>query len=210
MSIGTKLVNFNKQQLRTDLPKIEAGMKIRVHERIKEGDKERVQVFEGIVLAVKHGRGASATITVRNVVAGVGVEKIWPLHSPKIVKIEVLRASKVRRAKLYFLRALSPKKIRRKLSIFKDIVADEPEPAIDEAEEEKVAEEETENEQSVAAGKEAEKGSEEDVEEETDSEKEIKNDDEVKEEESKKEEKNGESNSGSDENKPIEIETENK
>ncbi len=122
----TKLIEFNKKLVRNDLPEIRAGMQVKVYERIKEGEKERIQVFKGIVLAVKHGRGVSSTITVRSIVAGVGVERVWPLNSPKIEKIEIVRASKVRRSKLYFLRALSPKKIKRKLSVFKDIVLEEP------------------------------------------------------------------------------------
>jgi len=118
----TKLIEFNKQQLRADLPEIKPGMHIRVYEKIKEGDRERLQAFEGIVIARKHGKGSSATITVRTIISGVGVEKIWPIHSPKIAKIEILKAPLVRRAKLYFLRNLSPKKTRKKLSVFKTIV----------------------------------------------------------------------------------------
>jgi len=118
----TKLIEFNKQQLRTDLPEIKPGMQIRVYEKIKEGDRERLQAFEGIVIARKHGKGLSATITVRAIISGVGVEKIWPIHSPKIAKIEILKAPLVRRAKLYFLRNLSPKKTRKKLSVFKTLV----------------------------------------------------------------------------------------
>jgi len=118
----TKLIEFNKQQLRADLPEIKPGMQIRVYEKIKEGDRERLQAFEGIVIARKHGKGLSATMTVRAIISGVGVEKIWPIHSPKIAKIEILKAPLVRRAKLYFLRNLSPKKTRKKLSVFKTIV----------------------------------------------------------------------------------------
>jgi len=118
----TKLIEFNKQQLRTDLPEIKPGMQIRVYEKIKEGDRERLHAFEGIVIARKHGKGLSATITVRAIISGVGVEKIWPIHSPKIAKIEILKAPLVRRAKLYFLRNLSPKKTRKKLSVFKTLV----------------------------------------------------------------------------------------
>lgn len=116
---------FTQKYLRTDLPKIQPGMQVRVFERIKEGNKERLQPFEGIVLARKHGKGINATITVRAIIDGVGVEKIWPIHSPKIAKIEILRIPKVRRAKLYFLRKLSPKKIRKKLSVFKEIIKEE-------------------------------------------------------------------------------------
>lgn len=121
--MSVKLIEFNKKQLRVDIPDVKAGMQIRVHEKIKEGDRDRIQVFEGVVLARKHGKGINATITVRSVVAGVGVEKVWPIHSPKIAKIEILRTPTVRRSKLYFLRDLSPKKIRKKLSVFKNIIA---------------------------------------------------------------------------------------
>lgn len=123
-----KLIEFNKASLRTDLLNIQPGMQIKVHERIKEGDKERIQVFEGVVLAKKHGQGVSATITVRNVSSGVGVEKIWPIHSPKIAKIEIMKTPKVRRAKLYFLKNLSPKKTRKKLSAFKNIITQKESP----------------------------------------------------------------------------------
>ena len=118
-----KLIDFNQKQLRTDLPEIRPGMQIRVYERIKEGNRERLQVFEGVVIAKKHGKGLMATITVRAIISGVGVEKIWPIHSPKIAKIEILKTPHVRRAKLYFLRQLSPKKTRKKLSVFKTIIA---------------------------------------------------------------------------------------
>lgn len=115
-------MEFNKQQLRSDLPELKPGMQVRVFERIKEGDRERLQAFEGVVIAQKHGKGASATVTVRAILSGVGVEKIWPIHSPKIAKIEILKTPLVRRAKLYFLRNLSAKKTRKKLSVFKNIV----------------------------------------------------------------------------------------
>ncbi len=129
--MNNTIIEFNKRQQKDDIPEIRPGMKIRVHERIKEGDKERIQVFEGIVLAIKHGKNLPATMTVRAVIAGVGVEKIWPIHSPKISKIEIVRASKVRRAKLYFLRNLSPKKIKRKLSVFKEVISPIVEPKIE-------------------------------------------------------------------------------
>lgn len=80
------------------------GQTVRVHQKIKEGGKERLQVFEGLVMALKHGRGQTATFTVRKVSDGIGVERIFPLHSPIIAKLEILRQSKVRRAKLYHLR----------------------------------------------------------------------------------------------------------
>ncbi len=83
---------------------IRPGDTIRVYQKIKEGDKERLQAFEGLVLARKHGKEAGATITIRREISGVGVERIFPLHSPTIDKIEVLKRGKVRRAKLYYLR----------------------------------------------------------------------------------------------------------
>jgi len=91
---------------------VRAGETIRVWQKIKEKDKVRLQAFEGLVLAQKHGTEAGATFTVRKVVDGVGVEKIFPLYSPMIDKIEVIRRSKVRRAKLYYIREKASKEIR--------------------------------------------------------------------------------------------------
>ena len=85
-------------------PSLRAGQTVRVHQRITEGEKERIQVFEGIVLAVKHGAGINGTFTVRKVSEGVGVEKIFPIASPLIEKIEVKKSAKVRQATLYHLR----------------------------------------------------------------------------------------------------------
>jgi large subunit ribosomal protein L19 len=102
-----------KQQLRTDLPKFKPGDTIKVHVRIKEGDKERIQVFEGVCIAQKHG-GNRATFTVRKMSFGHGVERIFPLHSRVIDKIEIVRSGKVRRAKLYYIRALRGKAARLK------------------------------------------------------------------------------------------------
>lgn len=110
----TKTETITKIQLKKDLPDIRPGDTVRVHQKIKEKDKERLQAFEGIVLARKHGKGISATITVRKVISGVGVEKIFPVHSPAIEKIEVLKRGKVRRAKLYYLRTAKGKKARLK------------------------------------------------------------------------------------------------
>jgi len=94
---------LNESQMRMDVPKAEVGDTVRVHVKVTEGARERVQVFEGTVIAKKHG-GISETITVRRVSYGVGTEKVFPLHSPTIVKIETVRRGKVRRAKLYYLR----------------------------------------------------------------------------------------------------------
>lgn len=93
-----------KSQLRTDLPSFRPGDTLRVHVRIIEGTRERIQVFEGVVIK-RRGGGVSETFTVRKISSGVGVERTFPLHTPKIEKIEVKRRGKVRRAKLYYLRS---------------------------------------------------------------------------------------------------------
>jgi large subunit ribosomal protein L19 len=102
-------------QLKTDIPQFKAGDTVNVHVRVIEGDKERIQQFQGVVLG-RHGSGMSATFTVRKVSDGVGVERIFPLHSPRVSKIEMVRDGKVRRAKLYYLRKLAAKQIRQKTS----------------------------------------------------------------------------------------------
>ncbi len=99
---------LEKEQIRVDLPPFRVGHTIRVYSRIKEGDKERIQVFEGTVIRKRKGN-TGATFTVRKVSYGIGVEKIFPLHSPTIDKIEVVSRGKVRRARLYYLRKLSGK-----------------------------------------------------------------------------------------------------
>ncbi|HCX2187216.1 TPA: 50S ribosomal protein L19 [Staphylococcus aureus] len=100
-----------KSQLRTDLPSFRPGDTLRVHVRIIEGTRERIQVFEGVVIK-RRGGGVSETFTVRKISSGVGVERTFPLHTPKIEKIEVKRRGKVRRAKLYYLRSLRGKAAR--------------------------------------------------------------------------------------------------
>ena len=94
---------FTSEQLKENVPVINIGDTIRVHNKIKEGSRERVQMFEGTVIA-KHGGGISETFTVRRVSYGCGVEKTFPIHSPNVVKVETIRSGKVRRAKLYYLR----------------------------------------------------------------------------------------------------------
>ena len=98
-----KLDAFAKEQLKESVPAFHVGDTIRVHNKIKEGTRERIQMFEGTVIA-RHGGGISETFTVRRVAYGVGVEKTFPLHSPKIEKIEVTRKGSVRRAKLNYMR----------------------------------------------------------------------------------------------------------
>ncbi|MBM7701844.1 50S ribosomal protein L19 [Metabacillus iocasae] len=102
---------ITKEQLKTDLPEFRPGDTVRVHVNIVEGNRERIQVFEGVVIK-RRGGGISETFTVRKVSYGVGVERTFPLHTPKIAKIEVMRRGKVRRAKLYYLRALRGKAAR--------------------------------------------------------------------------------------------------
>ena len=94
---------FTNEQIKTEVPVVRIGDTIRVHNKIKEGNRERIQMFEGTVIA-KHGGGISETFTVRRVSYGCGVEKTFPLHSPHVVKVDIIRVGKVRRAKLYYLR----------------------------------------------------------------------------------------------------------
>ena len=94
---------LNEQQMKADAPAIEVGDTVKVHVKIKEGNRERIQIFEGTVIAKKNG-SVGETFTVRRLSYGVGVEKVFPLHSPSIDKVEVVRHGKVRRAKLYYLR----------------------------------------------------------------------------------------------------------
>ena len=94
---------FTNEQLKSELPEVNVGDTIRVHNKIKEGNRERIQMFEGTVIA-KHGGGISETFTVRRVSYGCGVEKTFPIHSPNVVKVDIIRVGKIRRAKLYYLR----------------------------------------------------------------------------------------------------------
>ncbi|MCI5774917.1 MAG: 50S ribosomal protein L19 [Aerococcus sp.] len=104
MSHNPKLIDeIASEQLRSDIPDFYPGDTVRVDAKVVEGDRERIQVFEGVVIARK-GQGVSETFTVRKMSSGVGVERTWPVHTPRIAKIEVVRHGKVRRAKLYYLR----------------------------------------------------------------------------------------------------------
>jgi large subunit ribosomal protein L19 len=106
------IADIQAKYTRTDLPEMRAGDTVRVHTKIKEGDKERIQVFEGVVMAYRRGAPGSSMFTVRKVSYGVGVERMFPVHSPRIDKIEVLGHGGVRRARLYYLRDLQGKAAR--------------------------------------------------------------------------------------------------
>ena len=103
--------SINAAQLRTDIPDFRPGDTVRVHAKVVEGNRERLQIFEGVVISRK-GQGISEMYTVRKISGGVGVERTFPIHTPRVDKIEVVRYGKVRRAKLYYLRALQGKAAR--------------------------------------------------------------------------------------------------
>ena len=100
-------------QMKTGIPEFAPGDTVNVHVRVVEGDKERIQQFQGVVIS-RHGSGMNATFTVRKISDGIGVERIFPLHSPRLAKIEKVKEGAVRRAKLYYLRDLAAKAIRQK------------------------------------------------------------------------------------------------
>lgn len=106
-----KLKQLEKEMMRLDLPEFAAGDTVKVHVKIKEGEKERIQVFQGVVISKRKGT-TNATFTVRKVSYGVGVERVFPMHSPIIDKIEVVSRGRVRRAKIYYLRKLRGKAAR--------------------------------------------------------------------------------------------------
>ena len=106
-----KIEQLEKENIRLDLPKFNAGDTVKVHVKIKEGEKERIQAFQGVVVSQRKG-SSKATFTVRKVSYGIGVERIFPMHSPIIDKIEILNRGRVRRAKIYYLRKLRGKAAR--------------------------------------------------------------------------------------------------
>ena len=106
-----KIEQLEKENIRLDLPKFNAGDTVKVHVKIKEGEKERIQAFQGVVISKRSG-SSHATFTVRKVSYGIGVERIFPMHSPIIDKIEVITRGRVRRAKIYYLRKLRGKAAR--------------------------------------------------------------------------------------------------
>lgn len=111
MSINPIIEKITSSQLRNDVPEFRAGDTVRVHALIVEGERERVQLFEGLVIK-RRGQGISESYTVRKISNGVGVERTFPLHTPRVQKIEVLKRGKVRRAKLYYIRQLHGKAAR--------------------------------------------------------------------------------------------------
>ncbi|MDD5083908.1 MAG: 50S ribosomal protein L19 [Candidatus Moranbacteria bacterium] len=110
-----KLIEFNLNQRRTDLPELQSGDVVKVYRKIKEGAKERTQMFEGMVIAIKGRQSSSPTITVRKVSMGIGVELVLPLNSPQVEKIDLIKSTRARRAKLYFVRDKSAKLLSKKL-----------------------------------------------------------------------------------------------
>lgn len=111
MSVNPLIAKITESQLRNDIPDFRAGDSVRVHARIVEGSRERIQIFEGVVIK-RRGEGISETYTVRKISNGIGVERTFPLHTPRVDKIEVTRHGRVRRAKIYYLRALHGKAAR--------------------------------------------------------------------------------------------------
>ena len=130
-------------QLKKNTPELRAGDRVRVHQKIKEGNKERIQIFEGLIIKCQHGRGINGTFTVRRISLGVGVEKTFPLHLPTITKIEKLKSAKVRRSKLFYVRGLVGKKARRlkrekeDKAVWEDVIAEGDESQNEEKQEEK-------------------------------------------------------------------------
>ena len=120
------------------VPEIKTGYTVKVHQKIKEGEKERIQIYEGLVIAVNSGHGANKAITVRKMVQGVGVEKVLPVYSPLIEKIEVKKKSKVRRSKLYYMRERTGKSARLKETFVSE---EEFEKSVEELAEQKAKEE---------------------------------------------------------------------
>jgi large subunit ribosomal protein L19 len=135
-----KIIEFNQTQRSKKFPDLQAGDVVKVHRKIKEGDKERIQIFQGIIISIKGKQSSSPMITVRKVTDGIGVELILPIFSPSIEKIEVVKRAKIRRAKLFYLRGLTAKKSRMKYKELAEFITEE-EKIQEPAAEEKVTEE---------------------------------------------------------------------
>lgn len=115
----------SQNRITSKLADLRPGWTVRIHQKIKDGEKTRTQAFEGLVIAKKHGSEAGGTVTIRKVSGGIGVEKIFPVYLPSIDKVEVIKKAKVRRAKLYYLKDKSAKEIRRKTKTLVNKVAPE-------------------------------------------------------------------------------------
>ena len=138
----TKIDSFNETQLKKEVPDVRPGDIVKVTQKINESskeDKKMLQAFEGVVIARKHGKGISATITVRKIISGVGVEKVFPLHSSSIEKIEILNRGKSRRAKLYYLRTAKGRKTKLKRKRFAEAIAPEPQISVEAPAEENIS-----------------------------------------------------------------------
>ena len=122
--------SIEHEQLKNKIPDLKVGDTVRVHQRIKEGNRERIQVFEGIIIK-KQGGGVNATFTVRRIAYGVGVEKTFLIHSPLVEKVEVVRVGKARRAKLYYLRDRDVKATAEEVPAVEETVAPAEEPAVE-------------------------------------------------------------------------------
>jgi len=126
-----KIIEFNLSQRNKKVPELRSGDVIKIHRKIKEGSKERIQVFEGIIIAIKGRQSSSPMMTVRKVTLGVGVELILPIFSPQIEKIELVKRAKVRRAKLYYIRDKSTKSLRMKYKDLSGFVKEDEAPAVE-------------------------------------------------------------------------------
>jgi len=142
-------ITHNHHQLKKNVPELRSGDRVRVHQKIQEGAKSRIQIFEGLIIKTQHGRGINGTFTVRRISLNVGVEKCFPLHLPSIVKIEKLKSAKVRRAKLFYVRGLVGKRAQKlkkekdDKAVWEDVIVEEKK---EEAKEEEVETEEVKDE----------------------------------------------------------------
>jgi large subunit ribosomal protein L19 len=137
--MNNKILEFNKTQKTKVMPELQSGDVVKIFRKIKEGEKERVQIFEGIIIAIKGNQSSSPMITVRKVSDGVGVELILPVFSENIEKIEIVKRAKVRRGKLYYLRSLTTKRSRMKYKDLSEFIVKEDPAAVEAALAEKAA-----------------------------------------------------------------------
>lgn len=143
--MNMQLIQKIQNKFKKQVPVVRPGNTVRIHQKIKEGGKERIQIFEGLVIAVNSGSGSDKTFTVRKVVGNIGVEKIFPLYSTNITKIQVTKAGNVRRSKLYYMRKRSGKsaRLREKHLTEKEVIMEDFEEDVPETAQEEAATEET-------------------------------------------------------------------